>query len=77
MPPHPDRGADSPDDLSRRTDPFISRGIKFPVPPSSRTPLGHGLGMRHRRKPVPLSVTVAIAFAVVGVFAVVVFPLAS
>lgn len=75
--PHPDRGADSPDYLSRRTDPFISRGIKFPVPPSERTPLGHGLGMRHRRRPAPLSVTVAIAFAIVLVFIVVVFTLAS
>lgn len=77
MPPHPDRGADSPDYLSRRTDPFISRGIKFPVPPSERTPLGHGLGMRHRRRPVPLSVAAAIALAIVVVLAVVVFTLAS
>jgi hypothetical protein len=77
MPEHPDRGADSPDYLSRRTDPFISRGIKFPVPPSARTPLGHGLGFRHGRRPLPLSVAVAVSLAVVLVIFVVVFTLAA
>jgi hypothetical protein len=69
MPSHPDRGADSPDYLSRRADPYVARGIKFPIPPSDKTPLGHGLGARHRGRPVPLSVVVAIALGVVLVIA--------